>query len=643
MTKSLFDGKITRRDFLNGTSIGMGAMLLGAGVPNALSSAPGYPNSGYAPKASVGQDWYGYGGVGDYALSHGNTPEVVNTAHSLVGADFTKLTKNLAVDEEYDVVIVGGGMAGLGAAWHFKKHAKPGQGCLLLDNHPVFGGVAKENEFSVEGETLLAPQGANSFFMPPVTSDPEAVTGDARYYAEFNIPRELQLQQWQSKKKPLNFSPDNYLHLYWLAENNVDVGHFFADKNRQQLAKNIWQNNFRDTPYTEQQRASLQAFRNSRHEGLQDNMVARALDQMSYRDYIKQNFPSAIGGAQIEDPFLAGAFGLGGDAISAWVAKSVQMPGTLSQQEFEQPLPERCSFPGGNSGFARYFLKNIIPHAIAGSYELDDIITGKIDTTSLDKSGQRIRIRLGSTALNVGHESKPDSAEAVRIVYKQGGQTRTVRAKSVVMASGGWINRHVIQDLPAEIDQAYQQFNHAPFMVANVALSNWRFLDKLGITACRWDEGFGASCNIRQPMLVGRHQPPLDPEKPAVLTFYVPFHRPGLSVKEQVSAGRMELFSTSYASYEKQIIQQMNRLFAASGFFPKRDVRGIILNRWGHAFVTPEPGFFFDTPDSTAPRNIVMKGYGRIAFGHGELEGFQHWGPAADQGRRAMTEALAKA
>lgn len=640
MTKSLFDGKITRRDFLNGTSIGMGAILLGSGAPNALSSAPGYPNSGYAPKASLGQDWYGYGGIGDYALSHGNTPEVVNTAHSLVGADFTKLSKNLAVDEEYDVVIVGGGMAGLGAAWHFKKHAKPGQTCLLIDNHPVFGGVAKENEFSVDGDTLLAPQGANSFFMPPATSDPEAVTGDARYYAEFNIPRELQLQQWQSEKKRLNFSPDNYLHLYWLAENNVDVGHFFADKNRQQLAKNIWQNNFQGTPYTEQQRLSLKAFRSSRHEALQDNMVARALDQMSYRDYIKQNFPSAIGGAEIEDPFLAGAFGLGGDAISAWVAKSVQMPGTLSQQEFEQPLPERCSFPGGNSGFARYFLKNIIPDAITGNYELDDIITGKIDTASMDKSGQSMRIRLGSTALNVAHESNPDSAEAVRIVYKQGGQTRTIRAKSVVMASGGWINRHVIQDLPAEIDQAYQQFNHAPFMVANVALSNWRFLYKLGITACRWDEGFGASCNIRQPMLVGRHQPPLDPDKPTVLTFYVPFHRPGLSVKDQVSAGRMELFSTSYASYEKQIIQQMNLLFAASGFVPKRDIRGIILNRWGHAFVTPEPGFFFDTPDRTAPRNSVMKGYGRIAFGHGELEGFQHWGPAADQGRRAMTEAL---
>ena len=139
-----------------------------------------------------------------------------------------------------------------------------------------------------------------------------------------------------------------------------------------------------------------------------------------------------------------------------------------------------------------------------------------------------------------------------------------------------------------------------------------------------------------------RQQAALNPDKPTVLTFYVPFHHPGHSVKAQVTAGRAELLDTSYADYEKQIINQMNRLFAATGFVPKRDVKGIILNRWGHAFIVPEPGFFFDTQDRVAPRNVVMKGYGRITFGHGELEGFQHWGPAADQGRRAMNQALQK-
>ena len=228
----------------------------------------------------------------------------------------------------------------------------------------------------------------------------------------------------------------------------------------------------------------------------------------------------------------------------------------------------------------------------------------------------------------------------MRVVYNLQGREWAVRAKGVVMASGGWVNKHVLRDLPPDFQQAYQQFHHAPFLVANVALQQWRFMYELGITAARWKQGFGRACNIRQPMLAGRHQPPLDPDKPAVLTVYVPFHSPGLPVEAQVASGRAELFYTSYAAYEQRIRAQLSKLFSASGFDDQRDVQGIILNRWGHAFVVPEPGFFFDTAERRAPRNVIQQGYGRIAFGHSELNGFQHWGPAADQGRRAMQQIL---
>ena len=84
----------------------------------------------------------------------------------------------------------------------------------------------------------------------------------------------------------------------------------------------------------------------------------------------------------------------------------------------------------------------------------------------------------------------------------------------------------------------------------------------------------------------------------------------------------------------------MTKLFSVAGFDHKRDILGIILNRWGHAYVVPTPGFFFDTKERQAPRNVIKQGFGRIAFGHSELEGVQRWGPAADQGRRAMQQLL---
>ena len=206
------------------------------------------------------------------------------------------------------------------------------------------------------------------------------------------------------------------------------------------------------------------------------------------------------------------------------------------------------------------------------------------------------------------------------------------------MASGSWMNRYVVTDLPEHYRAACEQFVHAPFLVANVALTNWRFLEKLGITAAIWDyqeDGFGYTCNVRDPMQVGDYQPPLKPDQPAVMSFYTPFFYPGLPAKAQVARGRAELLTTPYPAYEEKILSQMNRLFGSAGFDPAEDVAGIILNRWGHAYSVPIPGFYGGA-NGNAPRDILRRRYGRIAFGHSELDGLQHYGPAADEGRRAF-------
>ena len=622
--------KITRRDFVNGVLLGSGSALLHPA--SLLANDLGRPQG-------VDHNWYGYGGVGDYAASHGNTPNVVNSAHRIRDGEFARLP-DLPIDEEVDVVIVGGGMAGLGAAWHFKKNAGSGQKCLILDNHPIFGGEAKENEFLVGGETLLAPQGSNGFFMPPHTDDPESSSGDARYYAEFNIPRDLPYAEWSDKYKPLNFCRDNFGFLHWLREEKTSLGYFYENSNGSSWAKDIWTERLKNAPMSAQERESLLKWRDSRSERLDESGAKSWLDSMSYKDYLEKELKLGKEGTDEADIFMAGAFGLGSDACSAYVARDVLMPGLLSKKEFERGAPPRNSFPGGNSGFARYFLKNIIPDAIKGGENFDDIITGRIDFSALDRAQSAIRFRSGATVVAVQHEGKAGAASSVRVIYTRDGKQYAVRARGVVMASGGWINRHVVRDMPENFYQAYKQFHHAPFLVANVALRNWRFMYEMGITGARWKDGFGYSANIRQPMMVGRHQPALDPDKPAVLTFYVSYQTPGLPIQTQISKARAELFYTSYADYEKQIRGQLSKLFSAAGFDHKRDIEGIILNRWGHAYVVPTPGFFFDTAERQAPRNLIKQGYGRIAFGHSELEGFQHWGPAADQGRRALQQIL---
>ena len=622
---------ISRRDFVGGTLAGLGGALLG-------NSA--YAGGSQIPFSTPSADWYGYGGVGDYRFSHGNTPELVATAHKIRKGDFGSDAGTIQATQNYDLVIVGCGIAGLGAALEYAEHAKSGQSCLMLDNHPIFGGEAKENEFNVNGTTLLAPQGANGFFVPPRVENPAEAYGDARYYAQLGIPRDLPYSSLPENTSSIGFCNDNFGYLVRGLQDKISIGHYFPDQaeGKDPWAVDMWSRELDNTPLQpESRRALLEWYRTGQTQRFaNDDEARRFLDQMSYKDFLENVLKMPPQCSQYADLFLASAAGLGSDAISAYAAYQLPMPGL---SEIPPETLKRHSFPGGNSGYARYFLKTLIPDAIEGDAVFDDIITGAINFSSLDRPGQALNMRLNATAYSVKHSDA--HRDSVEVLYSKGGQNFAVQAKAVIMATGGWINRHVVKDMPEPHLKAYSQFRHAPFLVANVALTNWRFLEKLGISGAIWDRGeqlFGYTCNLRRPMQVGRHTPELHPDKPAILTFYTPFYYPGQSITQQVQRGRMELFKTSYADYESKIIGQMLRLFGGAGFKPSTDVAGIVLNRWGHAYSVPYPGFYGGGGASPAPRDVIRQNYGRIAFAHSELDGLQHWGPAADEGRRAYTQ-----
>ena len=95
------------------------------------------------------------------------------------------------------------------------------------------------------------------------------------------------------------------------------------------------------------------------------------------------------------------------------------------------------------------------------------------------------------------------------------------------------------------------------------------------------------------------------------------------------------LFATPYAQYERALRAQMVRHVSAAGFDPRRDVAGIVLNRWGHARVLQPPGWFYGRDGRPAPREVVAAGFGRVAIAHAELNGHQSATGAMAQGKRA--------
>ena len=132
----------------------------------------------------------------------------------------------------------------------------------------------------------------------------------------------------------------------------------------------------------------------------------------------------------------------------------------------------------------------------------------------------------------------------------------------------------------------------------------------------------------------------MTPNDPAVLTFYMGLCRAGRPLSEQLSLARKRLLETAYVDFERLIRTRMTSMFAPFGFDARRDIAGIVLNRWGHARVVQPPGFYFGSNGQPPAREIVAKGYGRITIGHSELGGHQSATGAMAQGQRAALQAL---
>jgi len=614
---------ITRRDFVYGSSLILSSAVVGCGetAENKIQS-----NSDYS--FDVNSNWYGPGGIGDYANSHGNTPELVKTAHEIRSGKFNTETEH-AVDsgEEYDLVIVGGGFSGLSAAYHFNR-LNPSGRVLILDNHPIFGGEAKRNDFNVNGVHLSGPQGSNDFGLPSADGGPDD------YFTALNLPREFNYVKPGGSASGMRIPIDNYDYMTW-QERHYDVGHFFNGAVNPWV-KDVWETGLNATPWGSEVKDAFTRVRSIDTGNQNEKNTDRWLDSITLKSYYEKELGLPPQVTSYYDPIMASIIGLGCDGISAYWGKYFDMPGFKKPELYDETLLQ--SFPGGNTGIARHFVKKLIPDAIEGA-SFEEILFGRIAFDQLDREDNSIRMRLDSTVVSVEHTSQANDKERVKISYAKNGELNQLKAKAVVMASGGWVNRHVLKDLPIEYHGAYAKFGHSPVLVANVALTNWRFLERLGVSAAIWPEGFGFTCNIRRPMIVDGKSQPLHPDEPIVLTFYAPIFKPGLGRKQQGAVGRAELLSTSFTDYERQIREQMTMMFSAGGFDPTKDIAGIILNRWGHAYVNPDLGFVFGTDGNMAPPDIIRQPYGRIAIGHSELRGHQYWSGAAGEGRRAV-EAL---
>jgi spermidine dehydrogenase len=495
----------------------------------------------------------------------------------------------------------------------------------VLENHPIFGGEAKRNEFVVDGHRLMAAQGSDHF------DTPQPGSAMADFYASVGVDAtKFEYQAWQSSlpEIPIGRSFEHIrppYGIYFGANFGPQSGMWVVDP---------WGKKLAGAPMPAAMRAEVLKYRQLGAEPGQAH--PREMDAITMEDYMIQKF--GLSRETIRKFLVPGpgdGFGIGADALSAYAFGFGGDPMNYGDEANLQ------SFPGGNGGFARHMVKTLLPAAIPGPRTLEAVCRGRVNFDALDKPGENARIRLGSTVVRVEHEGLPEHSEFVRVTYTRNGKVYRLKARAVVMAGGSWTTRHIVIDLPAEQRNAYAQFFRSPCMLVNVALRNWRFLYKLGISGAFLYGGLGIYGSVRKTPTFGTDDKTIGPESPVVMTVKVLFCRPGLPLVEQQQAGRAELLSTSFRDYERRVREQLTEMFAASGFDVKRDVAGIVLNRWGHAYCSPQPGFFFGKDGQPAPREILRRApFGRIAFANTDLSGDPGHHTAIAEGQRAASQLL---
>ena len=146
--------------------------------------------------------------------------------------------------------------------------------------------------------------------------------------------------------------------------------------------------------------------------------------------------------------------------------------------------------------------------------------------------------------------------------------------------------------------------------------------------------------NLDLPVSIGGYECARKPEEPIVLHMMKAACKPGFPARQQHSAGRMELYTTTFEDIERKIRDQLARTLGAGGFDPARDIAAITVNRWPHGYAYEYNSLFdpFWLEGGVTPCEIARKPFGRIAIANADAGAYAYTDEAINQAYRAVGE-----
>jgi hypothetical protein len=640
--------KITRRDFLNGVAVTVGAATLPGIVPREMwaavasdletQDAPGY----YPPRRT---------GL------RGSHVGAFETMHKLRdGAFWAEAPKAVDTGESYDLVVVGGGISGLAAAHFFRKTAGANARILILENHDDFGGHAKRNEFRAGERTVLGFGGTYSIESPaPYSAVAKALI------AELGIDVPSYSQYVNKKLYPsLGLKPRIFFDKETFGTDRLVLNAIRVDgeeSNTKDAGSKAELEEFLKTcPLSDKGKQDFERLYTETKDyfpGLSSDEKKARLARIPYAKYLTDTVGVSDEIVKLFQALPHGLFGAGIDAVSAQDAWGLGAKGfaglnldpapgkgmnrdTIPNEEAEKYF---FHFPDGNASIARLLVRKLIPTAIPGN-SATDVVTAKADYSRLDEPSASTRIRLNSTVVKVNHRGDPAAAKEVEVSYFSENKLKTVRAANCILACWHVVIPYIAQELPDAQKEALASAQKVPLLYTNVLLKNWSSFQKLGASSVYAPGMYHTQMNLDIPVSMGSYQCTKQTDEPIVLHMMKAACKPGRTAREQHKLGRIQLYSTTFETYERNIREQLLRILGPGGFDPARDIMEITVNRWPHGYAYEYNSLFdqFWLDGTETPCQVARKPFGRLAIANSDADAYAYTDCAIDQGYRAVQE-----
>jgi spermidine dehydrogenase len=611
---------ITRRDFIHDVSLASLGLTLPAGVTaNAPARRPGPASANYPPVRTG---------------MRGSHPGAFEVAHALA-RDAKSFPEPTDLDETYDLVVVGGGISGLAAAYYYRKRFGPDTRILILENHDDFGGHAKRNEFHQGGQMRLSWGGTMNLEYPLFSDTANSLLG------ELGVDIDRLLEGYEFR---YGSGPKGKHAIFFDAETygRDELIHDFSFRAGRETGLDDSIDRF---PVSKESRESLKSFyarRDNVFAGKSESEVNALLSGMSYTEFLKQYGGLTDEAAGLFVRTTHGYGGVGADSLSAAECIGASLPimhllgsPNLSGSGDTDAGGDVAMFPDGNASIARLLVHALIP-AVAPDVDAGNVARARFDYTQLDEPGAAVKLRLESTAINVANREG-----GTRVSYANDGRVLRVNARHTVLACYHAIIPHLCPDMPeAQRDaQAYQV--KRPLLVTNVLLRDSKAIDSLKLSGAYCPGRLHGAVWVVKGVNTAGYSHEWDDTGPVPVMFWGSVAPPDstVPVKDQHRASRSLLLAMTFDDFEREVRTVLDGMLGPAGFEVQDDILAVTVNRWPHGYAYDYLDLWDpEWPDGQAPHEIARRPFGNIAIANADagVQAYTH--VAIDEAFRAVGE-----